>query len=89
MKKDYMKPEGSVVAIQMNENVAASANGSTPQVSFIVQYSIVGETRYIQDSTEYVAADLGNETLNRFYDMLIAYINGLDANCLYNPTENE
>ena len=89
MKKDYMKPEGSVVAMRTNENVAASANGSNPEVYYGVQYSIVGETRYIQDSTEYVAADLGNETLNRFYDMLIAYINGLDANCLYSPTENE
>lgn len=50
MKKNYVRPEGNVVALQMNENIALSFGFADDIINFTLQYRVVGDTKYIQDT---------------------------------------
>lgn len=80
MKKDYMKPEGKVVAMSVRENIASSTGvtGDTYKVHYIVN-PVTGE-KFIQGNTV-PAADTKNEAFNRFYDMVQIYLNPALSNC--------
>jgi hypothetical protein len=78
MKKDYMKPEGKVVAMNLNENIATSGSSDTYGMKY--RLGADGVTKYIYTS-DYVACDTDNERFNRFYDLVASYIYGIDPNC--------
>ena len=88
MKKDYMKPQGNVVAIQVNENVATSGQEHTTEVSSGVQYAIIGTQAYIMGNTDYARTSTGDEKLDRFYDLILTYLHGL-SNCRFNPNVDQ
>lgn len=88
MKKDYMKPQGNVVAIQVNENVATSGQEHTTEVSSGVQYAIIGTQAYIMGNTDYARTSTGDEKLDRFYDLILTYLHGL-SNCRFNPNGDQ
>lgn len=50
MRKNYVKPEGNVVALQMNENIALSFGFADIIYDFTLAYRVVGDDRYIQDT---------------------------------------
>jgi hypothetical protein len=50
MKKNYVKPEGNVVALQMNENIALSFGFADYIINFTLAYRVEGDTKYIQDT---------------------------------------
>lgn len=74
MKKDYMKPEGKVVAMSVRENIASST-GSTGD-TYKVYYSVNPATgeKFIQGS-DVPATVTNNEAFNSFYDMVQIYLN--------------
>lgn len=86
MKKDYMKPAGSVVAVRVNENIAASASSDSYD-GFGLHYTFGadGTTKYIYGS-EHAAANSGDPEFDRFYDLVMTYIHGLSA-CRYDPDQ--
>ena len=88
MKKDYMKPEGNVVSIQVNENVATSGQEHTTEVPSGVQYAIIGTQAYIMGNTDYARTSTGDEKLDRFYDLILTYLHGL-SNCRFNPNVDQ
>lgn len=88
MKKDYMKPEGNVVSIQVNENVATSGQEHTTEVYSGVQYAIIGTQAYIMGNTDYAKTSTGDEKLDRFYDLILTYLHGL-SNCRFNPNGDQ
>ena len=85
MKKDYMKPHGNVVAMQVNENIALSIDKPTSSLTYGVNYVVVGDKRYIQGDVNYEASSTGDEKYDRFYDLIISYLHNLPSNCRYNP----
>ena len=85
MKKDYMKPQGNVVAMQVNENIALSIDKPTSSLNYGVNYVVVGDKRYIQGDVNYEASSTGDEKYDRFYDLIISYLHNLPSNCRYNP----
>ena len=88
MKKDYMKPEGNVVTIQVNENVATSGREPTAEAFYGVQYAIVGTQAFIMGNTDYAKTSTGDEKLDRFYDLILTYVHGL-SNCRFNPNGDQ
>lgn len=50
MRKNYVKPEGNVVALQMSENIALSFGFADIIYDFTLAYRVVGDDRYIQDT---------------------------------------
>ena len=50
MRKNSVKPEGNVVALQMNENIALSFGFADIIYDFTLAYRVVGDTKYIQDT---------------------------------------
>lgn len=88
MKKDYMKPEGNVVSIQVNENVATSGQEHTTEAYYGVQYAIIGTQAYIMGNTDYANTSTGDEKLDRFYDLILTYLHGL-SNCRFNPNGDQ
>ena len=78
MKKDYMKPEGKVVAMNLNENIAIS--GSADTYSMTYRLGEDGVTKYIYTSDQ-VACNTGNDRFDRFYDLVASYIYGVDPIC--------
>ena len=87
MKKDYMKPEGKVVAMNLNENIAASF-GSADAYGMRYRFGEDGVTKYIYTS-DVVACDTGNDRFDRFYDLVASYIHGVDPICRFDVVENE
>ena len=85
MKKDYMKPQGNVVAMQVNENIALSVDKPTSSLSYGVNYVVIGDKRFIQGDVNYEASNTGDEKYDRFYDLIITYLHNLPSNCRYNP----
>ena len=85
MKKDYMKPQGKIVAMQVNENIAISLDKPMTSMDYGVSYVVVGGTRYIQGVQEYPAANTGDDKADRFYDFLISYLKNLPSNCRFSP----
>jgi hypothetical protein len=79
MKKDYMKPEGKVVAMSVRENIASSEGSSSDTYKIQYTWGEVPGVRYIQGSN-YPATDTNNEAFDSFYDMVKTYLYGLD-NC--------
>ena len=79
MKKNYMKPEGKVVAMSVRENIASS-EGSL-QDTYKVHYSVdvVTGVKYIQGSNV-AASDTNNKSFDIFYDMVKTYLHNL-SNC--------
>lgn len=84
MKKDYMKPEGNLVALQANENIATSGavNGGAV-LNYGVYYLEVSGTKYIMGNTGYPASSTGDEKFDCFYDLIISYIHNLDPACRF------
>lgn len=85
MKKDYMKPQGNVVAMQVNENIALSVDKPTSSLSYGVNYVVIGDKRFIQGDVNYEASNTGDEKYDRFYDLIISYLHNLPSNCRYSP----
>ena len=85
MKKDYMKPQGNVVAMQVNENIALSVDKPTSSLSYGVNYVVIGDKRFIQGDVNYEASNTGDEKYDRFYDLIITYLHNLPSNCRYSP----
>lgn len=72
MKKDYMKPEGKIVAMSIQENIASSE--STTGDTYGIHYTIgVDGTRFIQGS-DVAATNTGNAKFDRFYDLVKTYL---------------
>jgi hypothetical protein len=73
MKKDYMKPEGKVVAMSIRENIASSEGSSGD--TFKIQYTVdlTSGTKYIQGS-DVPATKTGNDAFDSFYDMVQTYL---------------
>lgn len=85
MKKDYMKPQGKVVAMQVNENIAISIDKPMTSMDYGVSYVIVGDKRYIQGDLGYEASSTGDPKMDRFFDLLVVYLNKLPENCVFSP----
>lgn len=79
MKKNYMKPEGKVVAMSVRENIASS--GGSLSDTYKVHYNVDNATgvKYIQGSSV-VASDTNNKSFDVFYDMVKTYLHNL-SNC--------
>lgn len=50
MRKNYVKPEGNVVALQMDENIALSFGFIDVVYDFTLAYRFVNGQRYIKDT---------------------------------------
>lgn len=83
MKKDYMKPEGKVVTLRMNENISTSGDSGVAGDTFGMSYIVAGDKTYIYTSS-FEASNTGDDKYDRFYDLIISYIHGL-SNCRYDP----
>lgn len=72
MKKDYMKPEGQVVTMSIQENIASSE--SLTGDTFGIHYTVGTDgVKYIQGGS-IAATNTGNEKFDRFYDMVKSYL---------------
>jgi hypothetical protein len=81
MKKDYMKPEGKVVAVSVRENIASSEGSSGDVYGVYYTPSEDGLQQFIQGS-DTPATNTGNKYFDSFYDMVKTYMNGGKlANC--------
>ena len=82
MKKDYMKPEGKVVAMSIRENIAASegTSGDTYKIHYTID-AVTG-VKYIQGG-DVPATNTGNAAFDSFYDMVKTYLypDRIPANC--------
>ena len=83
MRKNYMKPEGKVVALRMNENISASGEPAFRD-SFGITYNVVGDTKYIYTSTTVQATSSTDDRFNAFYDLILSFIHDL-SNCRFDP----
>lgn len=79
MKKDYMKPEGKVVAMSVRENIATSEGTASDDVKVHYTLNATDGTKYIQGS-DIPATSTGNTSFDVFYDMVKTYLHNL-ANC--------
>lgn len=79
MKKDYMKPEGKVVAMSVRENIATSEGSAFDDVKVHYTLNATDGTKYIQGS-DIPATSTGNTSFDVFYDMVKTYLYNL-ANC--------
>jgi hypothetical protein len=78
MKKDYMKPEGKVITMNLNENIATSGSFDTYGMKY--RPGEDGVTKYIYTS-DVVACNTGNDRFDRFYDLVASYFYGVDPIC--------
>ena len=85
MKKDYMKPEGNVVALLVNENISTSISSKPYESPYGIEYDIVGDSRYITGDPNYPATDTGNPEVDQFLDWVLSFMHNLPANCRYKP----
>lgn len=79
MKKNYMKPEGRVVAVSVNENIASSESMSEFLLGYKIIYNYVEGHRYISlndmaDGTDPMESS-GYSDYNVFKDILLAIKN--------------
>jgi hypothetical protein len=79
MKKDYMKPEGKVVAMSVRENIASSEGSSSDTYQIHYTWGAVPGVKYIQGS-DVPATSTGNKSFDSFYDMVKTYLHDL-GNC--------
>ena len=79
MKKDYMKPEGKVVAMSVRENIASSEGSSSDTYQIHYTWGAVPGVKYIQAS-DIPATSTGNKAFDSFYDMVKTYLHDL-GNC--------
>jgi hypothetical protein len=81
MKKDYMKPEGKVVAMSVRENIASSEGSSGDNFKVHYTLDLASGVKYIQGS-DVPATNTGNKDFDSFYDMVKTYMyGGKLANC--------
>jgi hypothetical protein len=81
MKKDYMKPEGKVVAMSIRENIASSEGSSGDNFQVHYTLDLDSGVKYIQGSNV-PATNTGNKDFDSFYDMVKTYMyGGKLANC--------
>ncbi len=83
MKQEYVKPSGRVLAIRLQENIAASAGGGEGgggSSLYGITYRQEGDTVYISTGT-YVASSTGNTTFDSFYDLVTSYVYDLTSVC--------
>ncbi len=78
MKKDYMKPEGAVVAICVNENISTSRGGT--EDAFLVHYGENSEGKRVIFDSNVPACEIGTEDQRRLIDLLNSFAYGL-VNC--------
>jgi hypothetical protein len=78
MKKDYMKPEGAVVAICVNENISTSRGGTAD--AFLVSYGKNSEGKRVINDSNVPACEVGTEDQRRIIDLLNCMAYGL-SNC--------
>ena len=86
MKKDYLKPEGKVVALRMNENISSSG-GFALGDKFGIHYTVIGDKKYIFGDTSVETSNTGDEKYDRFYDLILSYLHNVDPNCRFDPDE--
>lgn len=85
MRKVYMKPNGKVVALRVNENISTSGVlGWIGSDQFGVHYNVVGDKRYIYTSN-YESVNTKDESYNAFYDLIISYLYKIDPACRFDP----
>jgi hypothetical protein len=95
MRKDYVKPEGNVVALQMDENIALSFGFIDVIHEFTLAYRVVGSQKYIKDTNipSRGLSGVTGATLDAFY-LIDAIMDGLHGrgdvvtgweNCNANP----
>ena len=89
MKKVYMNPEGKVVSLRVNENISSSSGKiSNTSGEFGIKYTIEGDKVFIYTSN-HEACELGDEAYNRFFDLVVTYVYGIDPNCRFEPGADE
>ena len=89
MGKTYMRPEGKVVALCMNENISVSRGENIFfNDAFGLSYRMQGETAYIYNSTTVKATEVGDDRYKAFYDLLLTYVYDL-SNCRFDPTPHD
>lgn len=86
MKKDYMKPVGSLVAIRVNENIALSYE-TTPSAPFGLHYTIGSDGQRFILGSDFAASSTGDTGFDRFYDFIVTYVYGL-SNCRFDPADS-
>jgi hypothetical protein len=84
MKKNYIKPEGSVVAMCMNENISASFHNPVGD-RFGIHYTVEGDNKYIFGDTSVPASNTGDSKYDHFYNLILVFIHNIDSNCLFDP----
>ena len=88
MKKNYVKPEGSVVALRTNENIALSVgltDGS--RVSGSIETVLVNGKYYISGNLNLEAADTGDTAVDAVINAINAFLGGVYKVC--QPTDEE
>lgn len=82
MKKNYMKPEGNVVALRANENIALSVgltDGS--RVSGTIVVEPIDGKYYISGNLNLEAADTGDPAVDAVINAINAFIGGVYQVC--------
>ena len=82
MKKNYVKPEGNVVALRANENIALSVgltDGS--RVSGSIETLPVNGKYYISGNLNLEAADTGDPAVDAVINAINAFLGGVYEVC--------
>ncbi len=78
MKKNYMKPQGAVVTMNLDENIAAS--GTTVSYGVNVYTDPATGLKYINHTNiEYV--EMATPALTKFWNYFLAISQNADPNC--------
>lgn len=82
MKKTYLKPEGKVVTMSIQENIASSMSMTNDAYGIAYTFGADGTTKYIMGSSV-EATNTNNENFNRFYDLVKSFLYAelVPANC--------
>ncbi len=84
MKKNYMKPEGVVVAMNLNENIATSNLSGDSSPWLIYADPRPGDPdgpEYINSSDVQYVQITNNKSFNDFYNWMMAKRLGIDPLC--------
>jgi hypothetical protein len=83
MRKNYVKPSGSVVALQMDENIALSLGFIDVIYNFTLSYNVVNGVKYIKNTDVASAGLSGN--LGATYDIFVLVDTIVDRITSTNP----